>query len=724
MKNRKFKLTGKLLTKEELVIAKGNANKASKALKEINGVVCAERPNLSEHGHAAYKRNFNKTMSDTQYVGIGIILKAYKHEEYGFYVKGEAFNTIVSNSPLTRELAKANGDLNKIGCPTLDLKHWDKDEKKLINDYSVVINDRTSNKSGTKFTETKAVCIVDFSTLESSLKPLCSSEEEIKEVKEKLIDEIFTCGLDIRKDGSVHCTAMPQGTVYNIISWSPSNERSETAMLTSLPIAKAYSIINKLSGGTISSAIEKQRTIAKLMKFAKRIGILSAPAMKTVGFGNDNFGCIIVNGTIEGPEDYDEENKAILKKAGIKIDRNTYDGSVIYSAKFIKAMFEAMGIKMSEKQALLFALQTRCSGLLSKVFGEGKSDMNIKFRKDILISNTDANRILRVKAGENVGNKERKDYDLIIVGNEDNIGVIIDENGAKALKDISLQDIANGDFINYVLDIAQCSITKSAGQMLQKFIVADKDETLKSVFHLISDEFGDRLDEYLKGDLDVSTCSLARFILRHVDNGAENSEALKSVIQTELLQLESQMKNYRMKLNAVYLRALFDDAYFLTKGKIDGVLGVSKYTGKLEAYSYDVELRFKDEIDAIYADDSIADKEKALDELLTGVVFKYPSPSSDEVVNMTFKTSKVLVERIANMNQLTKQQREVLIDDFVNTSYGVIKMAPNNTIKHRLAGMDTDYDGVAVVFEKSLVNIILKATEKQGHDGITVIKSV
>ena len=182
--------------------------------------------------------------------------------------------------------------------------------------------------------------------------------------------------------------------------------------------------------------------------------------------------------------------------------------------------------------------------------------------------------------------------------------------------------------------------------------------------------------------------------------------------------IESQLKNYKVKIDAVFLRALFDDAYFLTNGAIDGVLGVSKYTGKLEAYSYDVELRYKDQIEAIYADDSIVNKEEALDKLLTGVAFKYPSPSADESCCMTFKTSKVLAERIANMNNLTRQQREVLIDDFINTSFGVIKMAPNNTIKHRLAGMDTDFDGVAIVFEKELVDLILNKSE------FTTIKSV
>ena len=50
---------------------------------------------------------------------------------------------------------------------------------------------------------------------------------------------------------------------------------------------------------------------------------------------------------------------------------------------------------------------------------------------------------------------------------------------------------------------------------------------------------------------------------------------------------------------------------------------------------------------------------------------------------------------------------EILLDDFLNTSYGVTKIGADNTLKHKLAGMDTDYDGIAVVFEKDLVQILL-----------------
>ena len=57
---------------------------------------------------------------------------------------------------------------------------------------------------------------------------------------------------------------------------------------------------------------------------------------------------------------------------------------------------------------------------------------------------------------------------------------------------------------------------------------------------------------------------------------------------------------------------------------------------------------------------------------------------------------------------ITKEEALVLYKYFVYSSYGTIKIAADNAMKHKLAGFDTDYDGFAVVFEKELVAIIEK----------------
>lgn len=670
---------------------------------------------------------------DLVFIGTGIMLEVEKNAygaNNGWIIKGQAYQTAIDCSPTGLALAKSNGDLKATGCASVQLKRWDENTKRLVNDRVVVCNDRESS-NGVLYKETTSVCTVNFFKVNQKLKNESRGNKKLfKEWQKSILNQVFTVGLQVDAEGNVSCVNNPSGTVYNVISWSASSERNEIATFTSMEPAKAYKVLNRVLGGALSSALERPRTVKEIKKFAKRIGNLSSAAVKTITCGNKDFGVVVYTKSVEGPEDYDAENKAKLKAAGIEIKNNTYDGSVVYSAAFIRAMFLAIGIKISLGYANLLALQSRCNKILTKVFGEGKSQKNVQYRKDVFVSMVDDSKILRAKAGEDVSHlagKKVADYDLLIIGNENNIGMIIDADGAKALNDLSLQDVVNGGFMNYVLDIAKCSDTDTSGQMIQKFLAADKDATLKAIFSLIDGQFANRLNEYLHGDLDVKTCSLARFMLRHVKGehaGVKNEEALRSLLNTEFMTLESQFEKYKVDLKAVFLRALFDDSYFLTKGAIDGVLSVSKYTGKLEAYSYDVELRFKDQIEAIYADDSIVDKEKATDELMTGSVFKYPSPSSDESVCMTFKTSKVLVERINSMTDLSEEVREVLIDDFVNTSFGVIKMAPNNLVKHRLAGMDTDYDGVAIVFEKAFVDIMLEASRKAGHDGLTVIKDL
>ena len=184
------------------------------------------------------------------------------------------------------------------------------------------------------------------------------------------------------------------------------------------------------------------------------------------------------------------------------------------------------------------------------------------------------------------------------------------------------------------------------------------------------------------------------------------------------------IKNLKVDIDAYFQRALFDDTYFLTNGKVASLLGRNKWTGRLECYSRDIEVQFADEIDAIESrtDLSEDEKDKAVSELLTGVAFKYPSPSSDENAILTYQTSKQLERRINNLfaaGTITEQERNILSDDFLNTSYGVTKLGADNTLKHKLAGMDTDYDGIAVVFEKSLVDILLAKYPET--DGVATI---
>ena len=530
--------------------------------------------------------------------------------------------------------------------------------------------------------------------------------------------------MDANNEVHVASNAIMGGRTLSVLNWSPSNMRNETQLMTPIKPDEAFKILDEVSGGALSQALQGELSIEALIKASARLGILGAPAIPMVNSANAEFGYVIYMKEIQGPADFSKEENDKLVNAGIKIDTNTYDGAFAISVEMIKATFARYGMKLSTENALSFAVQTRATKFFTKVFGEAKTQDNMQFRLQKLLEATPKNRVLRVEAGTDVSNLNKADYDLIIVGNEECLGSIIDTNGGKLLNNISLQTIADGEVMTYLLDVAKCSKTATSGQMLQKFLTANMDATIAAVLACMGRNMDNKLEEKLYGEVNPHKCSLSEFILRYAANGKNNSVALESIIKEELRNQESMIKNLKVDIDAYFQRALFDDTYFLTNGKVASLLGRNKWTGRLECYSRDIEVQFADEIDAIESrtDLSEDEKDKAVSELLTGVAFKYPSPSSDENAILTYQTSKQLERRINNLfaaGTITEQERNILSDDFLNTSYGVTKLGADNTLKHKLAGMDTDYDGIAVVFEKSLVDILLAKYPET--DGVATI---
>lgn len=673
-------------------------------------------------GHTnAIIRNIHKMVPVIE----GIILRAAQNKESGeMYLYGERFYTTGSNNPNARALMTYAGDFSKTSQPVIQLSHWDEDERALVADYSVKCNDKSADRL---YVETKTHTLVVYARLENDIRKIMkdSTDAEIKETKNKFVDDVETMGLRITKDNRVYiANRAVEGTHLKVLNWSPSNMRSETQLMTALDSHTAFNIMDEVSGGALSQALKGDLTVANLTKLSARLGILGAPSVEMVQAANEEFGYVIVLDEILGPQDYDAETRERLESEGIEIDNNTSDGAYCISVEMMQASFALLGRRLSMEKALLFAAQTRANKYFTKVFGESKSQKNMQFRLKKIIELYGEDKVLFVKAGTDVSNLNKSDYKAVVVGNRETLGCIIDYNGGKLLKNIDLQTIVNGNVTTYLLDIAKCSKTATSGQMLSKFLTADKEATIKALLECMAEAFDNRLDELVNGDVDAHKSSLAQFILRYAPNGTENAAALESLIKELIPQQISMVYKNKIDIKAYFQRALFDDTFFLTGGKVDSLLAKNKNTGRLECYSRDIEEMFAEEIAAIESNEELTrdEKDAATDALLTGVAFKYPSPSSDENAIVTYVTARRLKARINDMykaKQITKEERAILLDDFLNTSYGVTKLGADNTLKHKLAGMDTDYDGIAVVFEKKLVDILLAKYPET--DGVATI---
>lgn len=696
------------VTKTELRVVNG---KIMQVPVEENTVAAENNMGLSMAGHKAMARRVLKNIYSVVPVVKGILLRVVSNNgapELAF----EVFHTLGSNNPNSLALMRAAGDFNIIGEKDVQLSHWDNDEKTLVPDYKVKCNDTSKDRV---YYETNTHCVVVYGALDGDINDVCRKwkDKDKRELKAKYVDQVQNLGLVMDAKGNVHINKGDvMGNPLTVLYWSPSNMRNETQLMTPIAPVDAFKILDEVAGGALSEALQGKFTIEDLIKKAARLGILGAPSTPLIKSGNLDFGYVIYMDEIEGPADFSKEQTEELKANKIKIDRNTYDGAMALSAEFVKAAFAKFGIKISKKKALAFALQTRANKVFTKVFGETKSQENMQHRLEQLIAKVKPEEILRVEAGADVSGLDKSKYKLIIVGNEKCLGSIIDTNGGKLLKNISLQTIASGDFMTHLLDIAKCSKTKTSGQMLQKFLTADMLRTIDVIKHRLGQDLDNALEHRLEGEINPHTCSLAEFILRYVPGGRTNTVALEKVIKDELKRQESIVHNLSVDIDAYFQRALFDDTYFLTGGKVDSLLTRNEHTGRLECYSKDIEVLFAEQIEAIESNPELSEDEKdrLVSILLTGAAFKYPSPSSDENALLTYQSSRQIrrkIEKLHEAGTITEAEMEILLDDFLNTSYGVTKIGADNTLKHKLAGMDTDYDGIAVVFEKDLVQILL-----------------
>lgn len=695
------------------------------AVEKAENVVTIESV-LSLTAHKGHTNAIIRNIHTMVPVIEGIVLRAAQDKESGkMYLYGEKFYTEGSNNPNARALMEYAGDFDttKNKKVVIQLSHWDEDERKLVPDNTVECNDHTAKRV---YVTTKTHTLVVYAQLENDIRKIMksSTDAEIKEVKDRFVDEVETMGLRIiNKDRVYVANKSVEGTHLTVLNWSPSNMRSETQLLTAIKPDKAFEIMDKVSGGALSQAMAGKLTVAGLTKLSARLGILGAPSVEMIKTANEEFGYVIVLDEIKGPFDYSEEKQVELNEEGIEIDNNTNDGGFWPSVEFIAASFAKIGRNLPLSKAIYFAIQARANKYFTKVFGEAKTQKNMQFRLNRLIEMYGEDKVLFAKAGEDVSGLKKEDYKVIVVGNKENLACIIDYNGGKLLKNISLQKIVEGDITTHLLDIAKCSETATSGQMLSKFLIADKEATINAILECMANNFDAELENMLSGEVDAHKASLAQFILRYVDNGSENTAALEALIKEQLPKQQSMIYKSKVNIKAYFQRALFDDTFFLTAGKVNSLLARNEYSGRLECYSRDIEVKFAEEINEIENSDlTRKEKDAKLAVLLTGVAFKYPSPSSDENAIVTYVTSAQLKARINAMykaKQITREERATLLDDFLNTSYGVTKLGADNTLKHKLAGMDTDYDGIAVVFEKKLVDILL--TKYNDNDGLATI---
>ena len=579
-------------------------------------------------------------------------------------------------------------------------------EEKVVKTINIVSLDSAGNISGsrnvttgvkndknTEYIYTDQLILIKFDMDESS--------QESREIAAEIYDEVISKGISITEDNKVFVGERENAEKVDVLVATPSNERNKQLLATNVEANIAWERLEKIGGKAISKKLAEGMPLSKFNKLAKRLGIFATPAIPFAKVGNDKFGMLLVNTEILGDFDFNKEMADILASIGVDIDNNQFDGICWFSNNFMLEGIKNLGVKhLNARQAGMFAPQNRAEALYSKCLADVVSMPIIKRLKEVLESRLP---------------KEA----LKVVGNPNEIGLIIDTNGAKLL-DLDFEFNAEGIMV-YLLDLAKGTKSGTDNQLSYKLGTMNLEATMKAYKELAAKdmkEFNDSFADVATGLLD-SKMDVNKLLVNIAKNNPQSYLAsqvfrdkyiIADIAKDGVVKHEAAYRRGRVAVDSLFQRAMFDCSTLITNGAVQGVLGVDS-RGCIECFSNDILDEKKEEIEAIENSNLTAYQKKAkLDELLTAFIIKHPAPGMEEIQLVRFKTVneiKLSLAELYKAGTITKEDVDLLFQYFYFTSYGVIKIAPSNVLKHKLAGMDTDFDGVKVVFEPSLVAIVV-----------------
>ena len=666
----------------EVVIAKTETNK----LANFTG--------MNREIHAAMVR---KTLRDTLYSWAPVyrmitINGTDEHDALLYNVQ----NVIGGNSPVARAFVEKNTE-----SKVMTVIQFDENGTPSFRTIS------TGDTAGRiRYDYTDEIILVRFSNDMQTYGCMTASE---------VVDNIISQGLTISKN-EVTLGKTEEGTHIEALIWTPSNERNGQILFTSVDPTIAWNKLEAIGGGSISRKLAGKMPVAKFKKLASRLGLFATPAVEFAQVGTENHGLLVLDHELLSEEDFNNVSKEILARIGVEIDAKQWDGAAFFSAELALDGLKNLGMsRIDIKKALMFAFQLRVEQVYAKVFGEALHQSIINKMAKFIIEELD-------KIETATGKKLYRIY-----GNKNSISMILDGNAAKII-DLD-QDAREEGMTVYLLDIAKGSESGTATQMTDKFAIFNKEATAEFLFNRgkkdcldYAKSIGDNDCSLLGEDINVWQTLLNIGKSAPADsqiafNVYSDQYIISKMLKDTSKKHEAAYKKGRVSIASEFERALFDSTYLLTNGAINSILKVTEL-GAIECYSTDILERFAEEIEAIETDESLTADEKTskLDEILTGAVIKYPTPGREEIELVRFKTEREIRATImtyVNDGIIDQATARLVFNYFSFTSYGTIKIAADNALKHKLAGMDTDYDGVVVILEKELVDILVDVYAKR-----------
>ena len=481
-------------------------------------------------------------------------------------------------------------------------------------------------------------------------------------------------------------------TLYKGYSWSNSEERNLRATLVNASKYDAQTRLEKLDtqlGGSLKFWINQAVDFKGIQKLAARNGLQNPGALFIGEFGNEEWGALMLKKKIKGNSDTTEEYAKYLEQRGIELDDYIVDGQHVKNAAWLgDVLYKHHNIQTSQKVVAGIMEQERS-------VGTGNKSAGVYEYEDIF------NAIVKYL---------KATYEYVIIGNPKKIAVIHDVNSAK------IPNYKGSNFRSMILDIATASSHAStSGQLLSKLMFIDKDKTSAFLYNKMYNNLIDMTDITVEESDYTTQGSLSQMLFGlNKEQATTDIYALTALGQDLMKYAKGAITKTKVKVKGSNYRAQFENSFMIQGDKNIRFLGVTK-EGYVECYNSDVIAKNRRQIKAVnkqYTEDlkimTIAEaKEKrrlALNEFMVGLALKYPCPGNSEFELFRFLTNEEIHERIFESTE-DKKVADMNYRYFTCRSGGCIIIANENILKHKLAGMDTDFDGLTVILEEELVNI-------------------
>lgn len=513
----------------------------------------------------------------------------------------------------------------------------------------------------------------------------------------------ITDGVEMITDKNQIRSILSACTLYKGYSWSNSEERNLRATLVNASKYSAKERIEKLDkqlGGSLSYWMHRSLDFKAIQKLATRNGLQNPGALFIGEFGNEEWGALFLKKKISGNSDATKEYTEYLEERGIELDDYIIDGQHVKNAAWlVDVLYKHHNIETTEDVVAGIMEQERSVGAGNKSAGcyEYEDVFNA------IVAYLKAN------------------YQYTIIGNPNKIAVVHDTNSAK------IPNYDGNGFRSMILDVATASAQAvTSGQLLSKLMFLDKDRTVNFLYNKMYNNLVEMVDITAGESEFTSTGSLSQVLFGINPEMAQTDIYALQALGTDLMKYaKGAITRTRVKVKGSNYRAQFDNSFMLLNNKEGRILKTTK-DGYIECYNADViaknrrqiraiEKQYRVNLKTMSVEEARKIRTKALDECMTGLALKYPCPGNSEFELFRFLTNQEIEERCYEENADVKQADRIY-RYFTTKAAGCIVIAPENILKHKLAGMDTDFDGLTVILEKELVDI---ATDSYKQGTIT-----